>query len=48
VRLGLATALGTSLGGQPLRLDALGADSLAGTVRAAREAACCASSRAHP
>jgi magnesium chelatase subunit D len=39
VRLGLAGALGMHLGAQTLRLDELGADSLAGTVRAAREAA---------
>jgi magnesium chelatase subunit D len=39
VRLGLAGTLGATLGAQTLRLDELGADSLAGTVRAAREAA---------
>jgi magnesium chelatase subunit D len=39
VRLGLAASLGTALGAETLRLDELGADSLAGTVRAAREAA---------
>ncbi|WP_166535394.1 putative cobaltochelatase [Blastococcus xanthinilyticus] len=39
VRLGLAAALGVSLGAQTLRLDELGADALAGTVRAARSAA---------
>ncbi|HEV7871072.1 MAG TPA: putative cobaltochelatase [Modestobacter sp.] len=39
VRLGLAASLGTALSAETLRLDELGADSLAGTVRAAREAA---------
>jgi magnesium chelatase subunit D len=39
VRLGLAASLGTALGAQTLKLDELGADNLAGTVRAAREAA---------
>ncbi|RBY90345.1 putative cobaltochelatase [Blastococcus sp. TBT05-19] len=39
VRLGLAAALGTVLGAETLRLDELGADSLAGTVRAARRVA---------
>jgi magnesium chelatase subunit D len=39
VRLGLAATLGTALGGQTLRLEELGAESLAGTVRSVREAA---------
>ena len=39
VRLGLAGALGTVLGAQTLRLAELAAESLAGTVRSAREAA---------
>ncbi|WP_232797287.1 vWA domain-containing protein [Blastococcus atacamensis] len=39
VRLGLASALGTALGAETLRLDELGADALAGTVRAARQVA---------
>ncbi|HEV7728021.1 MAG TPA: putative cobaltochelatase [Modestobacter sp.] len=39
VRLGLAGSLGAVLGGQTLRLEELAAESLAGTVRSAREAA---------
>jgi magnesium chelatase subunit D len=39
VRLGLAAALGTRLGGQTLTLDQLAADTLAATVRTARKAA---------
>jgi magnesium chelatase subunit D len=39
VRLGLAGALGAVLGAQTLRLEELAAESLAGTVRSAREAA---------
>src|SRR5215212_768079 len=39
VRLGLAGALGAHLGAQTLRLEELAADSLAATVRSAREAA---------
>jgi magnesium chelatase subunit D len=39
VRLGLAGALGASLGAETLRLEELAADSLAATVRSAREAA---------
>ncbi|WP_369132490.1 putative cobaltochelatase [Modestobacter sp. I12A-02662] len=39
VRLGLAATLGTALRGQTLRLEELGAESLAGTVRSMRGAA---------
>jgi magnesium chelatase subunit D len=39
VRLGLAGALGTALGGPTLRLEELAAESLAATVRSVREAA---------
>jgi magnesium chelatase subunit D len=39
VRLGLAGALGTALGAPTLRLEELAAESLAATVRSAREAA---------
>src|SRR3954470_8070623 len=39
VRLGLAATLGTHLGGPTLRLEELAADTLAATVRGAREAA---------
>src|SRR3954452_15577614 len=39
VRLGLAGALGAALGAQTLRLEELAAESLAATVRSAREAA---------
>jgi magnesium chelatase subunit D len=39
VRLGLAGALGTALGGPTLRLEELAAESLAQTVRSVREAA---------
>jgi magnesium chelatase subunit D len=39
VRLGLAAALGVSLGAQTLRLEELAADALAATVRTARKAA---------
>ncbi|TFV54196.1 putative cobaltochelatase [Geodermatophilus sp. DF01-2] len=39
VRLGLAGTLGTALGAQTLRLEELAAESLAATVRTAREAA---------
>ncbi|WP_409331104.1 putative cobaltochelatase [Trujillonella humicola] len=39
VRLGLAARLGVHLGAQTLRLEELAADTLAGTVRAVREAA---------
>ncbi len=39
VRLGLARALGGALGARTLRLEELAADSLAATVRSAREAA---------
>jgi magnesium chelatase subunit D len=39
VRLGLAGALGTALGAETLRLEELAAESLAATVRSAREAA---------
>ncbi|MGY2130038.1 putative cobaltochelatase [Blastococcus sp. SYSU DS0617] len=38
VRLGLAGALGTALGAETLRLEELGADALAATVRSARAA----------
>jgi magnesium chelatase subunit D len=39
VRLGLAGALGASLGATTLRLEELAAETLAATVRSAREAA---------
>ncbi|MEU2349790.1 putative cobaltochelatase [Modestobacter sp. NPDC049651] len=39
VRLGLAASLGTALGAQTLRLEELGAESLASTVRDVRKAA---------
>ncbi len=39
VRLGLAAQLGVALGAQTLRLEQLAAETLAGTVRAVREAA---------
>jgi magnesium chelatase subunit D len=39
VRLGLAGALGAALGAQTMRLDELVAESLARTVRRAREVA---------
>jgi magnesium chelatase subunit D len=39
VRLGLAGALGTALGAETFRLEQLAAESLAATVRSAREAA---------
>jgi magnesium chelatase subunit D len=39
VRLGLAGALGTHLGGETLRLEELAAETLAATVRTVREAA---------